>query len=48
MGIERRNSLDGTKYCFATNAFDAETVEFDVDFENLEDIGSGAFSKFFM
>ena len=32
---------------FATNAFDAETVEFDVDFENLGILGSGAFSKVF-
>ena len=46
-GIERRNSLDGTKVLFATNAFDAETVEFDVDFENLGILGSGAFSKVF-
>ena len=47
-GIERRNSLDGTKVLFAENdSFNSDVVAFDVDFENLGQLGSGAFSKVF-
>jgi serine/threonine protein kinase len=46
-GIERRNSLDGTKVLFATNSFDSDFIAFDDDFENLGILGSGAFSKVF-